>query len=277
MTLINTRPVTPGQKHRTKLDLRFLTKKEPEKKLIKMLKRHAGRNSSGKITVRHHGNGARQQYRIIDFKRDKREMNGKVVALEYDPNRTCHIALIQYQDGVKRYILCPEGLSVGQEVIASETAKIKTGNALPIDQIPVGTPIHNIELTPGKGGQIVRSAGAQAFIQAKEGVYAQVLLPSGELRQISLHSWASVGQVSNADWKNISLGKAGRKRHSGWRPSVRGVAMHPNAHPHGGGEGRSGIGMPSPKSPWGKKTLGKKTRKLTKPGTRFIIKDRGIK
>lgn len=277
MGLITVRPTSPGQRHRIKLDLKHLSKKRPVKRLTKMLKSHAGRNSAGRVTVRHRGAGARKLYRMIDFRRDKKEMSARVVGLEYDPNRTCQIALLQYADGERRYIIAPEGLAVNHTIVSSAKAKVKTGNALPLSRIPVGTPIHNLELVPGRGGQIVRSAGAQAFIQAKEGQYAHVLLPSGELRQISLQAMATVGQVSNADWKNVSLGKAGRRRLMGWRPSVRGVAMHPDAHPHGGGEGRSGIGMPSPKSPWGKKTLGKKTRQLSKPGTRFILKDRRIK
>jgi large subunit ribosomal protein L2 len=277
MAVIRSKPVTPGQRHYIKLDLRHLSKIEPEKRLVKKLTSHSGRNSSGKVTVRHQGAGVKQMYRIIDFKRDKRDMKAKVVSLEYDPNRTVNIAKLQYEDGERRYILAPEGLKTGQTIIASVKAKVIAGNTMPLQKIPVGTPIHNLELMPGKGGQMVRSAGAQAFISAKDDQFANVLLPSGELRRFYLNSWATIGQLSNPDWKNVSFGKAGRKRHMGIRPSVRGVAMHPDAHPHGGGEGRSGIGMPSPKTPWGKPTLGKKTRHKSKQTGRFIIKDRRIK
>jgi len=244
------------------------------KKLTKILPKHSGRDASGKIAVRHRGGREKRFLRLIDWKRDKHDIPAKVVSLEYDPNRTANIALVVYEDGEKRYILAPEGLKIGDKIVSGEKAEVKVGNALPLKKIPVGTPIHNIELRPGKGGQIVRSAGASAQILAKEKGMATVKLPSGEQRLIPLQCWATIGQVSNPLWKTVKLGKAGKKRHMGIRPAVRGVAMHPGAHPHGGGEGRSGIGMPSPKSPWGKKTLGKKTRKPKKYSDKYIIKRR---
>lgn len=274
MAIIRVRATTPGQRHYKKLDLKHLSKKRPEKSLTRPLPKKAGRNSAGRITTRHQGGGAKRLYRVIDFQRERKDVPAKVISLEYDPNRTCNIALVQYVDGDKKYILAPEELKEGQTVIASKKAKATVGNCLPLDKIPSGVPIHNIELVPGKGGQLVRGAGTQAIISAKEKKYANVLLPSGELRRINLKCWATIGQLSNPDWRNISFGKAGRKRLRGVRPAVRGVAMHPGAHPHGGGEGRSGIGMPSPKSPWGKKTLGKKTRNKRKTSGRMIIRDR---
>jgi large subunit ribosomal protein L2 len=267
------KPTTPGRRHRRDLDYSSLTKKKPEKQLTKKLTYKAGRNHSGKITIRHRGGRHKRLYRLIDFKRDKKDIPARVVSLEYDPNRSANIALLHYADGAKRYILAPRQLKLGQTVIASPTAPIKPGNFLPLSRIPDGTLIHNLELTPGKGGQLVRSAGTAAVLQAKD-KRAIIKLPSGEIREIPLTCYATIGEVGNPEVKNIKLGKAGRRRHRGFRPAVRGVAMHPGAHPHGGGEGRSGIGMPSPLSPWGKKTLGKKTRRRKKYSNKRIIKDR---
>lgn len=244
------------------------------KKFKRILKKRAGRNMSGKVTTRHQGGREKRFLRRIDFRRDKKEMEARVVSLEYDPNRGADIALLHYPDGEKRYILAPARLKVGDKVIAGEKVDFKVGNALPLKRIPVGTVIHNIELTPGKGGQIVRGAGTGATIASKEKDYAVVKLPSGEQRMIKEECYATIGQVSKPELKTRKLGKAGRKRHLGIRPSVRGVAMHPGAHPHGGGEGRSPIGMPSPKSPWGKKTLGKRTRKPKKYSDKLIVKRR---
>jgi large subunit ribosomal protein L2 len=254
-----------------------LSKVEPEKSLLVSLNKHSGRNSYGRITVRHRGGGNRKKYRIIDFKRDKTDMPAKVVSLEYDPNRSANIALVQYEDGEKRYILAANGLKVGDTVISSETSDIKPGNTLPLQFIPVGTFIHNIELYPGRGGQIARSAGIQAQLMAKENGYALVRLPSGELRNLQLNCKATIGQVGNIDHENVKLGKAGRKRHMGWRPSVRGSVMNPNDHPHGGGEGKSPIGRSGPVTPWGKPTLGYKTRKHSLPSNKFIVKRRNGK
>lgn len=267
------KPVTPGMRHRTGYTFEEITKTEPERSLIEPLKKHAGRNNQGRITVRHRGGGNKRYYRLIDFKRDKRGIPAKVIAIEYDPNRTARIALLQYADGEKRYIIAPLGLRVGDTVMAGPDAEIRPGNALPLANIPVGTLIHNIELTPGKGGQLVRAAGTAAQLLAKEGDYAHVALPSGEVRLIHLSCYATIGQVGNVEHALIKLGKAGRKRHMGWRPTVRGSAMNPVDHPHGGGEGRAPIGMPSPKSPWGWKTLGKKTRK-NKRTDKFILQRR---
>lgn len=274
MSMKKTKPVTPGTRHRKDQDRSNLSKKRPEKSLTRSLKKKSGRNASGKITVRHRGGRQKRLYRKIDFKRNKRDIPAKVVAIEYDPNRTANIALLQYADGEKRYILAPNELKIEQQVVASEKAPLKPGNAMPLKRIPVGNPIHNIELRPGKGGQIVRSAGASAVIQSKDKGWASIKLPSTEVRLISLDCFATLGEVGNKEKKNVKLGKAGRKRLMGWRPAVRGVAMHPGAHPHGGGEGRSGVGMPSPKSPWGKRTLGKKTRKRKKYSDKWIIKRR---
>jgi large subunit ribosomal protein L2 len=273
MAIKQRKPTTAGQRHRKDLLRTDLTKKRPEKSLTKIINYKAGRNYSGKVTVRHQGGRHKRLYRIIDFKRDKRDISAKVVTIEYDPNRSANIALLHFVDGEKRYILAPASLKIGQTVISSATAPIRPGNAAPLDHLPVGTIIHNLEITPGKGGQLVRSAGVGAIIQSKDRA-ANIKLPSGEIREISLKCYATIGALSNADVKNIKLGKAGRKRHLGIRPTVRGVAQHPNSHPHGGGEGRSGIGMPSPLSPWGKKTLGKKTRNKKKYSQQFIIKDR---
>lgn len=244
------------------------------KRLLKIKKEKAGRNNSGRITVRHQGGGEKKFIRLIDFKRDKYDIPGKVESIEYDPNRTANIALVVYQDGERRYILAPEGLKTGDTVVSGENVEVKVGNALPLKNIPMGTIIHNIELKRGKGGQLVRGAGEGAVIQGKEEKYAIVKLPSREIRRIPLDCYATIGQVGNVDWKNVNLGKAGRKRHMGIRPTVRGVAQHPGSHPHGGGEGRSGIGMPSPKTPWGKKARGVKTRKKKKYSDKLIIKRR---
>lgn len=274
MSLKTYKPMTPGLRHKTSLDWAFLTKKRPEKGLTFRLKKHAGRNAQGRVTARHQGGGEKKLYRIVDFGQDKKGIEAKVQTLEYDPNRTANIALLVYKDGEKCYMLAPEGLKVGDRVMAGEEAEIKLGNRLPLNKIPAGMPIYNLELVAGKGGQIVKSAGSQAFIQAKEEKYAIIKLPSAEIRKIPLLCYATIGQVSNPDWRNVVLGKAGRKRHMGIRPTVRGVAMHPNAHPHGGGEGRSGIGMPSPKSPWGKPVGGIKTRKKKKWSSKLILKRR---
>jgi large subunit ribosomal protein L2 len=253
-----------------------ITRSRPEKSLIRPLKKRAGRNFRGKITVRHRGGGHKRRYRVIDFKRDKSGVPGRVASIEYDPNRSARIALVAYADGEKRYILAPVGLRVGDMVMSGPEAEIRVGNALPIASIPVGTTIHNIELHIGKGGQLVRSAGTSAQLMAKEGRYAHVRLPSGEVRLINVQCMATIGQVGNTDHGNIKLGKAGRKRWLGFRPSVRGSAMDPGSHPHGGGEGRSPIGMPGPKSPWGKPTLGKKTRR-NKATDKWIVRRRGKK
>jgi large subunit ribosomal protein L2 len=247
------------------------------RKLKKILAKKSGRNSSGKVTIRHQGGRHKRYLREIDFKRDKREIPAKVVAIEYDPNRGTNIALLFYVDGEKRYILAPEGLKVGDEVQAGEKVDIKPGNALPLKKMPLGTVVHNLELKPGKGGQIVRGAGTGAILMSKEKKYFLVKLPSGEQRKIELTCYATVGQLGNIDRKNMVLGKAGRKRHLGIRPTVRGVAQHPKSHPHGGGEGRSGIGMPSPKSPWGKRTLGVKTRSKKKYSDKLIMQRRNKK
>lgn len=267
------KPVTPGKRHHISLKL-DLAKTRPEKSLTKGKKKKAGRDKKGQISVRHRGGGAKRLYRKIDFKREKREILARVTSIEYDPNRSANIALVVYKDGEKRYILAPDGLKVGEEIVTSNEAKIKVGNRLALQKISLGTKVYNVELTPGKGGQLARSAGSSLIIKSKEGKYAILSLPSGEQRKVLLDCWASIGQASNPGWHSRSLGKAGRKRHLGIRPGVRGVAQHPGSHPHGGGEGRSGIGMPSPKSPWGKKTLGKKTRKVKKYSDKLIIKRR---
>ncbi len=270
------KPVTPGRRGMTGHTFEEITKDKPERTLIMPLKKHSGRNSSGRVTVRHQGGGHRRQIRLVDFKRDKRDIPARVHAIEYDPNRTARLALLNYVDGEKRYIIAPLGLKVGDTVIAGLSADIKPGNSLPIANIPVGTTIHNIELKEGKGGQIVRSAGSAAQLLAKEGDYAQIRMPSGEVRLVPLRCYASIGQIGNLDHSNINYGKAGRKRHLGIRPTVRGTAMSPRDHPHGGGEGRSPVGMPSPKSPWGKKTLGYRTRR-NKSTDKFIVRRRNTK
>ncbi len=267
-------PTTPSRRNMTVLDRRGLSKVKPEKSLLEKLNKNAGRNSYGRITVRHHGGGNKQKYRIIDFKRTKIDQAATVMTLEYDPNRSANIALIQYEDGVKAYILAPEGLHVGDKVLSSKDADIKPGNCLPIANIPVGTMIHNIELYPGKGAQLVRSAGVAAQLMAKENGVAQVRLPSGEVRYIRLDCKATIGSVGNSDHSNIQLGKAGRSRHLGIRPTVRGSVMNPCDHPHGGGEGKSPVGRPSPVTPWGKPTMGYKTRKKHHRTDKQIVKRR---
>jgi large subunit ribosomal protein L2 len=251
-----------------------ITKDKPEKSLLRPKKKQAGRNFRGKITVRHRGGGAKRRLRVIDFKRDKFDVPGRVAAIEYDPNRSARLALIFYADGEKRYILAPVGLNVGDTIMSGNNAEIRPGNTLPLKNMPSGTEIHNIEMVPGKGGQMVRSAGASAQLMAKEGMYVLLRLPSGELRRVRSECMATIGQIGNIEHQNISLGKAGRKRHMGWRPTVRGSAMTPRDHPHGGGEGRSPIGMPGPKTPWGKPALGYKTRKKKKTSDRMIVKRR---
>lgn len=267
-------PTSPARRFMSVSDFEEITKTKPEKSLVVSLKSQAGRNNYGKITVRHRGGGHKRKYRIIDFKRDKVNIPAKVAAIEYDPNRTANIALLHYADGEKRYIISPNGLKVGDTIVSSENADIKAGNTLPLRNIPVGTFIHNIELKAGKGGQLVRSAGNAAQLMAKEGNYAQIRLPSGEVRQVRIECKATIGQVGNVEHEIISIGKAGRKRHMGIRPTVRGSAMNPVDHPHGGGEGKSPIGMPSPMTPWGKPALGLKTRNKKKASSKFIIKRR---
>ena len=254
-----------------------ITTNTPEKSLTENLKKNAGRNTRGKITVRHRGGGERRRYRVIDFKRNKDGIPGKVATIEYDPNRSANIALIVYADGEKRYIIAPNGLKVGDQVISGPDVDIQVGNALPLANIPVGTIIHNIEMKPGKGGQLARSAGNGAQLMAKEEKYAQVRLPSGEVRKVLLVCRATIGEVGNTDHGNIQIGKAGRKRHMGWRPTVRGSVMNPNDHPHGGGEGRAPVGRKSPVTPWGKPALGYKTRKKSKASDKYIVKRRNEK
>ncbi|MDR2670717.1 MAG: 50S ribosomal protein L2 [Oscillospiraceae bacterium] len=271
------RPTTPSRRHMSVLSFEDLTKKPPERKLTEALRGKAGRNSYGRITVRHRGGGHKRKYRIIDFKRDKVDIPAAVLALEYDPNRSANIALLAYEDGERRYILAPVGLKVGDAVMSGTGADIKPGNSLPISAIPLGTFIHNIELYPGKGGQIARGAGTAAQLMAKEGKMAQVRLPSGEVRYVRMNCRATIGQVGNIDYENVQIGKAGRKRHMGWRPTVRGSVMNPVDHPHGGGEGKSPIGRAGPVTPWGKPTLGYKTRKKKNLTDQFIVKRRGAK
>ena len=270
-------PTTPARRSMTVSTFEEITKKSPERNLVETIKEKAGRNSYGRITVRHRGGGVKRKYRIIDFKRNKDGIVANVIAIEYDPNRSANIALLEYEDGERTYIIAPLGLKVGNKVVSGEGADIKPGNALFIKDIPVGTLIHNIELMPGRGAQLVRSAGNSAQLMAKEGAYAQVRLPSGEVRMISVKCKATIGEVGNQDHENISIGKAGRKRHMGFRPTVRGVVMNPNDHPHGGGEGKSPIGRPSPVTPWGKPALGLKTRKKNKKSDMFIVKRRNGK
>lgn len=270
-------PTTPGLRGMTVSAFEEITTTTPEKSLTVTLKKHAGRNSRGKITVRHRGGGYRPKYRIIDFKRNKDGVPGTVATIEYDPNRSANIALINYADGEKRYIIAPEKLTVGDIIVSGPEADIKVGNALPLANIPVGTIIHNIEMKPGKGGQMVRSAGNGAQLMAKEGKEAQVRLPSGEVRKVRLECRATIGEVGNGDHANIQIGKAGRKRHMGIRPTVRGSVMNPNDHPHGGGEGKAGIGRVSPVTPWGKPALGYKTRKKNKASDKYIVKRRNEK
>jgi len=267
-------PYTPSRRQMTGSDFAEITKTEPEKSLCAPLYRQAGRNNQGKITVRHRGGGAKRKYRIIDFKRNKDGIPGTVFGIEYDPNRSANIALIAYADGEKRYIIAPEGLTDGMKIMNGPDAEIRVGNCLPLDKIPVGTNIHNIELLPGKGGQIVRSAGTSAQLMAKEGKYATLRLPSGEMRMVPIRCRATIGIVGNGDHNLINVGKAGRKRHMGFRPTVRGSVMNPCDHPHGGGEGRTGIGRPGPSTPWGKPALGLKTRKKKKASNKLIIRRR---
>jgi large subunit ribosomal protein L2 len=268
-------PTSAGQRFITTIDTKDLTKKKPEKALVEVKKKHSGRNNNGHITVRHKGGGTRRQYRIVDFKRLKDKIPGKIAAIEYDPNRSARIALVNYRDGEKRYILAPVGLEIGQIIESGEEADIKTGNCLPIKNIPLGTVIHNIELRPGEGGKLVRSAGSSAQLMAKEGDYAQVRMPSGEVRKILMVCRATIGQLGNLDHENVVIGKAGRIRHMGKRPSVRGIAMNPVDHPHGGGEARSTSGRP-PTTPWGQMTMGKKTRR-NKRTTKMIVRKRSAK
>lgn len=270
-------PTTPSRRQMTVLSFKELSDVKPEKSLLEKLEKHSGRNVYGRITVRHRGGGNKRKYRTIDFKRNKTDMPAKVMTLEYDPNRSAFIALIQYEDGEKSYIVAPYGLKVGDTVISGEGADIKPGNCLPINNIPLGTYIYCIEMYPGKGAQLVRSAGNSAQLMAKENDYAQIRLPSGEVRMIRLNCKAVIGQASNIDNENVSIGKAGRKRHMGWRPTVRGSAMNPVDHPHGGGEGKSPIGRPGPVTPWGKPTLGYKTRSKKAKSNKFIVKRRSGK
>ena len=268
------RPYTPSRRQMTGSDFAEITKTTPEKSLLAPKSRQAGRNNQGKITVRHRGGGAQKKYRIIDFKRNKDGIAATVIGIEYDPNRTANIALICYEDGEKAYILAPEGLKDGMKVMNGPEAEVRVGNCLPLSEIPVGTQIHNIELYPGKGGQLVRSAGNSAQLMAKEGKYATLRLPSGEMRMVPIICRASVGVVGNGDHSLINVGKAGRKRHMGFRPTVRGSVMNPNDHPHGGGEGKTGIGRPGPSTPWGKPALGLKTRKKNKSSNKLIVRRR---
>ena len=277
MAIKSYKPTTSSRRQMTVTDYSGLSKVAPEKSLLAPLKNTSGRNSYGRITVRHRGGGNRTKYRIIDFKRDKVGMNANVLTLEYDPNRSAHIALVQYEDGEKRYILAPHDLKVGDVVRSGADADIKPGNALPMANIPVGTFIHNVELYPGKGAQLVRAAGNMAQLMAKDGAYALVRLPSGELRNVPVNCVATIGQVGNIDHENVSIGKAGRKRHMGWRPTVRGSVMNPCDHPHGGGEGKSPVGRPGPVTPWGKPALGYKTRAKHHRSDKFIVKRRNAK
>lgn len=267
-------PYTPSRRNMTGSDFAEITKDTPEKSLLAPVKKNAGRNNQGKITVRHHGGGNRRKYRIIDFKRNKDGIPAKVISIEYDPNRSANIALICYADGEKSYILAPAGLKVGQELHNGPEAEVRNGNCLPLEKIPVGTMVHNIELHPGKGGQMVRSAGNGAQVMAKEGKYATLRLPSGEMRMVPINGRATVGVVGNGEHNLINIGKAGRKRHMGIRPTVRGSVMNPNDHPHGGGEGRSPIGRSGPSTPWGKPALGLKTRRRKKASNKLIIRRR---
>ena len=274
MALKSFRPTSPGLRQMTVSSFEEVTAKKPEKSLTAPLSKKAGRNNQGRITVRHRGGGEKRLYRIIDFKRNKDNIPAKVANIEYDPNRSANIALLHYADGEKRYILAPEGLKVGVKVESGEKTDIKPGNALPLANIPVGTTIHNIEMKPGKGGQLVRGAGNSAQLMAKEGRYAQVRMPSSEVRMILVDCKATIGEVGNGDHGNITIGKAGRKRHLGFRPTVRGVVMNPNDHPHGGGEGRSPVGRKHPVTPWGRPALGQRTRKKTNSSDKFIVRRR---
>jgi large subunit ribosomal protein L2 len=268
------KPTSPGRRWRTDPTGKEITRTEPERSLLRPLRKHGGRNTYGRITVRHRGGGHKRMYRLIDFKRDKDDIPARVKSVEYDPNRSARIALLVYADGEKRYIIAPLGLQVGDSLMSGKNAEIEVGNALPLEHIPPGTMVHNVELTPGRGGQIARSAGTSVQILAKEGAHVTLRLPSGEIRLVRKECRATIGQVGNVEHGNIKLGKAGRKRWRGWRPTVRGSVMSPRDHPHGGGEGRTSIGMPSPKTPWGKKTMGKKTRR-SKSSDKYIVRRRG--
>ncbi len=277
MAIKNYKPTTPSRRNMSVTDYSGLSKKGPERSLLEPLNKKSGRNSYGRITVRHRGGGNRRKYRVIDFKRQKFDIPGTVMSLEYDPNRSAHIALVQYEDGEKRYIIAPNGLKVGHVVMAGPNADIKPGNALPLVNIPTGTFIHNVELYPGKGAQLARSAGNMAQLMAKEGKMALLRLPSGELRNVPVECMATIGQVGNVDHENVKIGKAGRKRNMGWRPTVRGSVMNPCDHPHGGGEGKSPIGRSGPVTPWGKPTLGYKTRAKHHRSDKYIVKRRNSK
>ena len=277
MAIKTYKPTTPSRRQMTVIDYSELSKVAPEKSLLEPMKKTSGRNSYGRITVRHHGGGNRRKYRVIDFKRNKADMPATVLTIEYDPNRSAFIALVQYEDGEKRYIVAPHGLKVGDVIESGVNADIKPGNALPLANIPVGTFIHNVELYPGKGAQLARAAGIMAQLMAKEGRYALIRLPSGELRNVPVECMATIGQVSNLEHENVNIGKAGRKRHMGWRPTVRGSVMNPCDHPHGGGEGKSPIGRPGPVTPRGKPALGYKTRKKKNLSNKFIVKRRNDK
>lgn len=277
MAIKNYKPTSPARRFMSVSTFEEITATTPEKSLVRSKKSQAGRNAAGRITVRHRGGGAKRKYRIIDFKRNKDGVPAKVATIEYDPNRSANIALLHYVDGEKRYIIAPDGIKVGDMLASGAEAEIRVGNALPIASIPLGTMLHNIELIPGKGGQMCRAAGTSAQLMAKEGDYAQVRLPSGEVRRVPMLARATIGQVGNLDHENISIGKAGRKRHMGFRPTVRGVVMNPVDHPHGGGEGKSPIGMPGPVTPWGKPALGYRTRKKNKPSDKFIVRRRNKK
>lgn len=277
MPIINFKPTTASRRNMSVTDYSVLSKAAPEKSLLAPVKNKSGRNSYGRITVRHRGGGNRKKYRLIDFKRQKFDAPGTVLTIEYDPNRSAFIALVQYEDGEKKYIIAPNGLKAGDVVVSGPAADIKPGNALPLENIPVGTFVHNVELYPGKGAQLARAAGNMAQLMAKENGLALLRLPSGELRNVALNCMATIGQVSNIDHENVKLGKAGRKRHMGWRPTVRGSVMNPNDHPHGGGEGKSPVGRPGPVTPWGKPTLGYKTRAHHNRSDKFIVKRRNGK
>ena len=278
MSIKTYKPTTPSRRHMSVSGFDGVDKHaKPQKELVEVLKKHSGRNSYGRITVRHQGGGNRKKYRVIDFKRDKMDVPATVLRLEYDPNRSAYIALVEYTDGERRYILAPVGLNVGDTVLSSAAADIKPGNALPLANIPVGTVIHNIELYPGRGAQLVRAAGVAAQLMAKEGGMATIRMPSGEMRKVRMNCKATIGQVGNIDHANVSIGKAGRKRHMGIRPTVRGSVMNPCDHPHGGGEGKAPVGRPGPVTPWGKPALGYKTRKTKNPTDKFIVKRRNAK
>ena len=274
MAIKKFKPTTPSRRNMAVTDYSVLSKVAPERSLLEPMKKTSGRNNTGRITVRHHGGGNRTKYRVIDFKRNKLDVPATVITLEYDPNRTAFIALIQYEDGEKSYIIAPNGLNVGDKVVSGPNADIKPGNALPLANIPVGTIVHNVELYPGKGAQLVRSAGNFGQLIAKENGYGLIRLPSGELRNVTLNCYATIGQVSNLDHDNVKIGKAGKKRHMGWRPTVRGSVMNPVDHPHGGGEGMAPVGRPGPVTPWGKPAMGYKTRSKRKASDKLIVRRR---